>query len=53
MGTHTFALMEVSDATFEEVARKLREAGYDHAFVDGHLDMHGIALAKKDADDED
>jgi hypothetical protein len=41
---HTFATLEVSAAAFAEVAQKLRAAGYDHAFVDEALDMHGIAL---------
>lgn len=47
--TYTFATMEVSQATYDEIAGKLREAGYDHAFVksdDGVLlDMHGVAIA--------
>ena len=44
--TYTYAIMEVSRATFDEIAEKLRAAGYDHAFHDGDatLDMHGIAL---------
>lgn len=45
---YTFAIMEVSEAVYEEVAAKLREAGYDQAFVEGCLDMHGIALAKEE-----
>lgn len=61
-GTHTFAVLEVSRTTFEEIAQKLRAAGYDHAF--GHseenrklmdvgthphfdiVDMHGIGLKR-------
>jgi hypothetical protein len=42
--THTFAEMEVSHATFREVSDQLQAAGYTHAFVDGAIDMHGIAL---------
>jgi hypothetical protein len=46
--THTYAVMEVSRATYDEIARKLTEAGYDHAFIEDSdgvaLDMHGIAL---------
>ena len=47
--THTFALLELSPAAFEEIASKLREAGYGHAFTehaDGRavIDMHGIAV---------
>lgn len=40
--------MGVAPATFEEIAQKLRDAGYEHAVHDGRdgtvLDMHGIAL---------
>ena len=38
--------MEVSRATFDEIAAKLRAAEYDHAFHDdgATLDMHGLAL---------
>jgi hypothetical protein len=43
--THTYALLEVSPAVYEEIAAKLREAGYSHAFnVQGEIDMHGIGL---------
>lgn len=48
--THTFATLEVSKATYDEIAAKLKAAGYDHAFVkatgkDGEvIDMHGIGL---------
>jgi hypothetical protein len=48
--THTYATMQVSRGTFEEVKAKLVAAGYEHAIhppgeEDGTLlDMHGIAL---------
>lgn len=47
--THTYALLEVSPAVYEEISAKLRAAGYDHAFHDDEehgavVDMHGIAL---------
>ena len=49
--THTYATMDVSKATFEEIRSKLMAAGYDHAEQrnDGvvMLDMHGIALTKE------
>lgn len=49
--TYTYAIMEVSPAVYEEIKRKLLEAGYDHAVevdVDGEtLDMHGIGLQKQ------
>lgn len=46
--TYTYALMEVSRATFEEIREKLRAAGYDDALHDDEatLDMHGIALVQ-------
>lgn len=46
--TYTYAILEVSTAAFEEIAGKLRAAGYDQAFHDEDdgvvIDMHGIAL---------
>ncbi len=46
--THTFALMEVSQSTYDEIAAKLKSVDYDHAFVDvgGAIafDMHGVGL---------
>lgn len=46
-GTHSFVTMEVSDFTFKEIENKLREAGYNHVFIDGAIDMHGIGLIKE------
>jgi hypothetical protein len=43
--TRTFAELEVTPGAYDEIATKLREAGYEHAFMDsGAIDMHGIAL---------
>lgn len=43
--THTYAILEVSPAAYEEIAEKLRSAGYGHVFAgDGTIDMHGIGL---------
>lgn len=43
--THTYAKLELSPAAYEEIATKLQEAGYDHAFMsDGTIDMHGIGV---------
>jgi hypothetical protein len=44
MATHTFAELEVTQKTYDEIAGKLREAGYSHAFIDGAIDMAGISL---------
>lgn len=45
--TYTFAELEVSESTFDEIAQKLKDAGYDHAFIDNAIDMHGIGLVKE------
>ena len=44
--TYTYAELEVSEQVFDEIAGKLREAGYHHAFNEGAIDMHGIGLVK-------
>ena len=42
--THTFAELELSPAAYDEIAAKLREAGW---FVDGGaIDMHGIGVTR-------
>lgn len=51
--THTYALLEVSDATYGEIEKALKAAGYDEAFHVQYdteqpvIDMHGIALVRK------
>ena len=51
--THTYAILEVSENTYNEIAAKLREAGYENQFNDRDsvctavIDMHGIALVKE------
>lgn len=46
--THTYVMLELSKAAYDEIAKKLRDAGYDHAFIhddDGcTIDMHGIGV---------
>jgi hypothetical protein len=46
--THTYAILEVSKACYDEISGKLRAAAYTHAFQNGEdgavIDMHGIAL---------
>lgn len=47
--TRTFTVLIVSTEAYTEIRDKLREAGYDHAFLptveQGTLiDMHGIAI---------
>jgi len=47
--THTFAILEVSPAVYEEIREKLKAAGYQHAFMaDGSIDMYGIAINTAD-----
>ena len=54
--TYTFAKLEVSQSTYDEVRAKLVEAGYEHAFgMDDEvelIDMHGIALVPSPAPED-
>lgn len=45
--THTYAILEVSPAAYDEIRAKLEAAGYEHAFHDGLVDMHGLALQRQ------
>lgn len=48
MRTHTYVTMEVSSSVYEEVLKKLIDAGYQYVIGEnGELDMHGIALLKE------
>ncbi len=42
--THTYATLEVSATTYNEVKTLLTLAAYGHAFDGDLIDMHGIAL---------
>lgn len=42
--TYTYVLVPVSQLAFEEVRRKLEQAGYGHAIDGNIIDMHGLAL---------
>lgn len=44
--THTFATLGVSKAAFDEITQKLREAGYNHGFVDGFIDIWNVSPMK-------
>lgn len=47
--THSFAELELSPAAYDEIAGKLRDAGYHHSFCDnGAIDMHGIGITRKE-----
>ncbi len=48
--THSYAILEISQASYEEIKASLFKAGYQHAFhkdIDGRevIDMHGLAVA--------
>jgi len=46
--THTYAELELSQAAYDEIASKLKEAGYDHVFMDdGTIDMQGIGVTRE------
>lgn len=50
--THTYAVLHVSAAAYDEIKAKLTAAGYDHAFVPDWragdvIDMRGIALSRE------
>lgn len=44
--TYTYVILELSEEAYNEIAKKLRDAGYDHAFDRGIIDMHGLAIAR-------
>ena len=48
--THTYVIMELTKASYEEIMSKMKDAGYDHVFNehDGRqvIDMHGIAVSE-------
>jgi hypothetical protein len=47
--THTFVVLELSPAAYQEIEKKLKAAEYDHCFIKQDdrvvIDMHGIAVA--------
>lgn len=52
--TYTYAILEISQAAYDEIRTKLAEAGYDQAFHTHEgdftevIDMHGIGLSTAD-----
>lgn len=48
-GTHAFVTLGLSDAAYDEIAQKLKDAGYHHCFTDedGAIDMHGIGVIRE------
>jgi hypothetical protein len=52
--THTHAELGLSQPAYDEIKRKLEDAGYQHAFMeDGAIDMHGIGIALEHNPDKD
>lgn len=45
--THTYAVLPVSRAAYEEIWKLLKDAGYGEQFHGDLIDMHGIALQIK------
>lgn len=50
--THTYSILELSPAAYQEIRSKLEAAGYTDVFHrdDDHgetIDMHGIAVAQE------
>jgi hypothetical protein len=49
--THTYSVLGISEAAFNEIKDKLEEAGYHHCFngegPDLVIDMAGVALQKE------
>lgn len=49
--THTYARLPLSQAAYDEIAAKLKTAGYGHAFdSNGDIDMHGIGVCVDEPD---
>lgn len=49
--THTVATLELSPGAYDEIAAALREANYDHAFVDDFIDMTGVGIKRSEVID--
>lgn len=44
--THTYVTLEVSPTAYDEIAAKLRAAGYGHVRENGEIDLHGLGLVR-------
>lgn len=45
--SYTFVELEVSWETYEEIEKLLREADYEHAFLNDTIDMRGLGLVRR------
>jgi hypothetical protein len=49
--SYTYARLPLSPEAYDEIATKLKEAGYHHAFENnGDIDMHGIGVCVEEPD---
>lgn len=48
--SYTYVHLPVSAPAYDEIAAKLRAAGYDHCFDLEAIDMHGLALVREEPD---
>jgi len=48
-GTYTSAELEISEAAYNEIADKLRAAGYGDVIYEGAIDVRGLCLVKEKA----
>lgn len=52
--TYTYAIVPVSQSTYDEVRKILSDAGYQHLLGDDEdgevIDMHGLALQVKEGE---
>lgn len=48
--SYTYVHLPVSAPAYDEIAAKLRAAGYDHCFDLEAIDMHGLALVQEEPD---
>jgi len=53
VSTHSHAVLELSKSAYDEIHKKLHDAGYDQAWTvepSGRcvIDMHGIAVTQED-----
>jgi hypothetical protein len=49
MSTHSYVELELSQAAYDEIERKLLDAGYEHVFAAGPgsaIDLTGIAATR-------
>ena len=42
--THTYAILHISEAAYQEIRSKLLLAGYEDQFHGAVVDLHGIAV---------